>query len=171
MVIKLHCKDFRIMQLSCGSPSASATGGDEESSDDEDLTNETNSSKRALKRQFIKIVDTISVFAFPKVGTNLFAYYYAVELKDSKKGTVDSGWKYADIQQDYLRMNLPSDKWRISTVNKNWEFSETYPNIFVVPKTISDKLLKKVRSPSVLLLLFSYLHPFSLLVLVSVFKF
>jgi len=154
MVIKLHCKDFRIMQLCCsGIPLPHSTGSilnaDEESSDDdEDLSNETNSSKRALKRQFIKIVDTISVFAFPKTGTNLFAFYYEVELKDFKKGGTDPGWKYSDIQQDFLRMQLPSDKWRISTVNKNWELSDTYPNIMVVPKNISDRLLKKVWLPS-----------------------
>lgn len=160
MVIKLHCKDFRIIQLCCsgapnplggGNNSSNNFDGEESNSEEEEDSSSSssstnNDSKRNLKRQFIKIVDTITVFAFPKSGTNLFAFYYEAGLKDSKSG-IDVGWKYADIEQDFRRMNLPSDKWRISTVNKDWELSPTYPDVIVVPNTITDKLLKKVPPP------------------------
>ena len=37
-----------------------------------------------------------------------------------------------------------SDDWRFSSINKAFKFCETYPSIFVVPKSVSDEDLRQV---------------------------
>eukprot|EP00948_MAST-09A_sp_MAST-9A-sp1_P001183 g1183.t1 len=47
------------------------------------------------------------------------------------------------IDSEWERMKIPP-MWRISTINKNYEFCSSYPKSFIVPKKITDESLKKV---------------------------
>jgi hypothetical protein len=70
-----------------------------------------------------------------------------------------TSWNVYDIKQDAKRMGL-SEKWRISTINQDYQFSPTYPQFLIVPQRISDNTLKhigkfrsKARIPAL-----SYIH-------------
>jgi hypothetical protein len=48
------------------------------------------------------------------------------------------GWDFYDPYTEYARMGIPSKYWRISTVNLSYSFCPTYPNVFVVPRSINE---------------------------------
>ncbi|KAK6460345.1 myotubularin-related dual specificity phosphatase [Scheffersomyces coipomensis] len=56
-----------------------------------------------------------------------------------------NGWNIYDPIKEYKRLGLvkEDDKfWRISNLNNDYKFCPSYPNILVVPSTISDNVLK-----------------------------
>lgn len=75
------------------------------------------------------------------------------------------GWDLYDVRAEFRRQGI-SEKaadlgWRISTINKDYSFSPTYPALLVVPSKISDNTLKyaanfrsRARIPTL-----TYLHP------------
>jgi hypothetical protein len=74
---------------------------------------------------------------------------------------LDHCWNLYDPKIEYRRQGIPNDKWRITEVNKNYELSESYPSILVVPAAIDDDTLRKAsefrskkRFPTL-----SWLHP------------
>ncbi|KAK4230891.1 putative phosphoinositide 3-phosphatase [Podospora fimiseda] len=76
-----------------------------------------------------------------------------------------NGWDLYDARAEFRRQGvsdkLPDLGWRISTINKDYTFSSTYPAVLAVPSKISDNTLKyaasfrsRARIPTL-----SYLHP------------
>jgi hypothetical protein len=53
------------------------------------------------------------------------------------------GWKVYDIETEYRRLGVPNDKFRLTKINSDFAFSPTYPNLWCVPKTVTDKQLEK----------------------------
>eukprot|EP00123_Amoebidium_parasiticum_P014494 comp22521_c1_seq4/m.34158 comp22521_c1_seq4/g.34158 ORF comp22521_c1_seq4/g.34158 comp22521_c1_seq4/m.34158 type:complete len:529 (-) comp22521_c1_seq4:80-1666(-) len=51
-----------------------------------------------------------------------------------------------DALEEYGRMGVPNDQWRISTANSSYKLCETYPRILFVPAKASDALLQKCAS-------------------------
>jgi hypothetical protein len=75
------------------------------------------------------------------------------------------GWDLYDVRAEFRRQGISEKSvdlgWRISTINKDYSFSPTYPALLVVPSKISDNTLKyaanfrsRARIPTL-----SYLHP------------
>ncbi|KAK0646218.1 protein-tyrosine phosphatase-like protein [Cercophora newfieldiana] len=76
-----------------------------------------------------------------------------------------NGWSLYDARAEFKRQGisekLPDLGWRITTINKDYAFSPTYPAVLAVPSKISDNTLKyaanfrsRARIPTL-----SYLHP------------
>ncbi|GMH56117.1 hypothetical protein TrLO_g7690 [Triparma laevis f. longispina] len=63
-------------------------------------------------------------------------------IKDAQR-TIKEGWKVYDIEAEYKRLGVPDDKWRISKVNSEFGVCPTYPNVWAVPSTVTDKQLEK----------------------------
>ncbi|KAI6195454.1 BMA-MTM-9, isoform c [Aphelenchoides besseyi] len=56
---------------------------------------------------------------------------------------LDDGWTAFDIDQTFATLSLVAeDRWRISTVNKNFEVCSSYPEKVIVPKTVLDNHLR-----------------------------
>ena len=83
---------------------------------------------------------------------------------NSPEAKID-GWNIYDAKAEFRRQGISAklaDKgWRISTINKDYAFSPTYPALLVVPSKISDNTLKyassfrsRARIPAL-----TYLHP------------
>ncbi|XP_028401912.1 myotubularin-related protein 2-like [Dendronephthya gigantea] len=73
----------------------------------------------------------------------------------------DNGWDVYDASRDLHRLGLPTDCWRISHINENYELCDTYPPLVGVPQDVVDDDLKQVatfRSRSRIPVL-SWLHP------------
>ncbi len=108
------------------------------------------------------------VFEFIKVRTcklgtveRLFAFSHK-PLKNERQ--VD-GWHFYDPKAEFRRQGisekLPDKGWRITHINKDYTFCDTYPAFLVVPSKISDNVLKyakdfrsRCRIPTL-----SYIHP------------
>lgn len=86
------------------------------------------------------VYDNLYKYAFPiSNNMNYFAFSYKC---DSIK---NDGWDTYNAEKEYLRMGIgDSKKWRITNVNKDFKFCETYPSIIVVPSITSDKELELI---------------------------
>lgn len=106
---------------------------------------------------FLKLSHLITT---PKTKNDIRAFY----AFDYKPNTLEQnletrGWDIYDPIAEYKRQGLVSENetyWRISRINDDYRYSLSYPNILVVPSTISDNVLKhagkfrsKLRIPSI----------------------
>ncbi|KAI9897084.1 hypothetical protein N3K66_008106 [Trichothecium roseum] len=98
-----------------------------------------------------------------KLGTveKLYAFHHKA-LKHEKEV---KGWEIYDPNAEFRRQGisekLPDKGWRITHINQDYTFCDTYPAILVVPSVISDNVLKyakdfrsRNRIPAL-----SYIHP------------
>ncbi|KOS18723.1 Phosphoinositide 3-phosphatase [Escovopsis weberi] len=98
-----------------------------------------------------------------KLGTveNLFAFSH----KPLKMEKEMNGWDLYDPKAEFRRQGisekLPDKGWRITDINKDYAFCDTYPAVLAVPTKISDNVLKyakdfrsRNRIPAL-----SYIHP------------
>lgn len=90
---------------------------------------------------------------------------YAFSYKPLKPERKFNGWDLYNHRAEYRRQGisdkLPDRGWRVSSINQDYTFSATYPQLLVVPSSISDNVLKyasahrsRARIP-----VLSYLHP------------
>ncbi|MBE3043952.1 hypothetical protein IMZ48_15545, partial [Candidatus Bathyarchaeota archaeon] len=90
---------------------------------------------------------------------------YAFNYKPLKIEQGVNGWSLYDARAEFKRQGISekfADKgWRISTINQDYTFCDTYPALLVVPSSISDSTLKHAgpfrsrhRVPAL-----SYFHP------------
>ncbi|CAK7273662.1 phosphatidylinositol-3-phosphatase ymr1 [Sporothrix epigloea] len=90
---------------------------------------------------------------------------YAFSYVPPRQEKALCGWHLYDARAEFRRQGISeklTDKgWRISTINKDYAFSPTYPALIVVPSKISDNVLKyagqfrsRARIPAL-----TYYHP------------
>ena len=90
---------------------------------------------------------------------------YAFSHKPLKHEREVNGWEIYDVKTEFRRQGisekLPDKGWRLSYINKDYTFCDTYPAVLVVPSNISDNVLKYAREfrsrhriPAL-----SYIHP------------
>lgn len=90
---------------------------------------------------------------------------YAFNYKPVAKERQIKGWELYDIKEEFRRQGISEKQqdrgWRISSINKDYSFSPTYPSVLVVPNRISDSTLRyagkhrtRYRVPTL-----TYLHP------------
>ncbi|KAK6701605.1 hypothetical protein SNK04_011526 [Fusarium graminearum] len=90
---------------------------------------------------------------------------YAFNHKPLKHEREVRGWSFYDPKAEFRRQGisekLPDRGWRITHINKDYTFCDTYPAFLVVPTKISDNVLKyakdfrsRNRVPAL-----SYIHP------------
>lgn len=86
------------------------------------------------------IFENLNKHAFPlSNGQALFAFYYKEKFQVN-------GWKVYDPVSEYKRQGLPNESWKISKINSNYEFCDTYPAVIVVPTSVKDDDLSKVAA-------------------------
>lgn len=101
------------------------------------------------------VFEKLQQYAFPlSNGLKLFAFDY--------KGSFPfNGWTVYEPIAEYKRIGLPTESWKITKINDNYQFSDTYPAIFAVPAAATDEDLRVVanfRSRQRIPVL-SWLHP------------
>jgi hypothetical protein len=74
---------------------------------------------------------------------------------------IQDGWKVYDIEAEYKRMGVPNENFRISRINKEFAFSPTYPDVWAVPNTVTDKQLEKAgkHRSKVRMPVLTFVHP------------
>lgn len=93
--------------------------------------------------------DSICCEVFSKLSSSItrtksdvklfYAFDYKLNVLEEK---VSSGWEIYNPIEEYKRLGLISDYWRVTTINEEYKFCPTYPKNFVVPQAISDNVLK-----------------------------
>uniref|UniRef100_A0A1E1X5I7 phosphatidylinositol-3,5-bisphosphate 3-phosphatase n=1 Tax=Amblyomma aureolatum TaxID=187763 RepID=A0A1E1X5I7_9ACAR len=86
------------------------------------------------------IFDKLHKLAFP-LSNNLplFAFEYGGRFPVN-------GWAVYDPLAEYRRQGLPTESWRLSRANENYQLCDTYPAILAVPAAADDSLLEAVAS-------------------------
>ncbi len=89
---------------------------------------------------FDKLINHILIHAFPLSNNRkLFAFEHKTA------DFIDEGWSIYDPIQEFERLGLTdSKKWRITSLNQDYTFCDTYPSLLVVPSSTSDKELELV---------------------------
>ncbi|OAL27372.1 hypothetical protein AYO22_03647 [Fonsecaea multimorphosa] len=92
-------------------------------------------------------------------------YAFSYHPTGPEKDVGGRGWSLYDPMREWRRMGLGDESrktnWRISTINKDYSFSPTYPAVLAVPANISDNTLNyagRYRSRARIPVL-TYLHP------------
>ncbi|RYP08287.1 hypothetical protein DL764_002021 [Monosporascus ibericus] len=71
---------------------------------------------------------------------------YAFSYQPLKAEKSLDGWQLYDPRTEFRRQGISTKSvdrgWRISTINKDYSFSPTYPGLLVVPSKISDNVIK-----------------------------
>ncbi|KAG6005474.1 hypothetical protein E4U54_000337 [Claviceps lovelessii] len=90
---------------------------------------------------------------------------YAFSHKPLKHEKEMNGWDFYDPKAEFRRQGisekLPDKGWRVTNINQDYSFCDTYPAFLVVPSKISDNVLKyarEFRSRNRIPVL-SYIHP------------
>ncbi|GMF18795.1 unnamed protein product [Phytophthora lilii] len=67
---------------------------------------------------------------------------FSLERFDGVNGAVD-GWRIYDAVAEFQRMGISSstNRWRLSSINEQYELCPTYPSILAVPTSASDSVL------------------------------
>ncbi|RWS24072.1 myotubularin-related protein 2-like protein, partial [Leptotrombidium deliense] len=101
------------------------------------------------------VFEKLTQYAFPLSNKlPLFAFEY------QEKYAVN-GWNVYEPIAEYKRMGLPTESWKITKINENYEVCDTYPQVLVVPSAATDDELKSTanfRSRGRIPVL-SWLHP------------
>lgn len=90
---------------------------------------------------------------------------YAFKHKPLKHEKEMNGWNFYDPKAEFKRQGisekLPEKGWRVTNINRDYSFSETYPAFLVVPSAISDNTLKYAKDfrTHARLPALTYLHP------------
>lgn len=87
-----------------------------------------------------------SLITKPKQN-NEIQLFYAFDYKPNKleQRLTSKGWDLYDPIREYTRLGLIQDNeqyWRVTNLNHDYRFCSSYPNIMIVPATISDNVLK-----------------------------
>ncbi|KAI8368633.1 protein-tyrosine phosphatase-like protein [Choanephora cucurbitarum] len=104
------------------------------------------------------VFDSIQNMACINSIEQMYAYAYQPRIPFTSK----SGWNIYDPLKEYERMgvDVKTDAWRFTLINRDYKYSPTYPRLLVVPSKISDNTLNyaakyrsKARIPAL-----SYMH-------------
>ncbi|TWU74805.1 hypothetical protein ED733_006385 [Metarhizium rileyi] len=90
---------------------------------------------------------------------------YAFSHRPLKNEKEMNGWDFYDPRAEFRRQGIseksPDKGWRVTTINKDYTFCDTYPAFLVVPSKISDNVLKYARDfrSRNRIPVLSYIHP------------
>lgn len=101
------------------------------------------------------VFEKLQQYAFPCSNKlSLFAF-------DFQEKYMVNGWNVYEPMAEYKRLGVPSESWKITKLNENYEICDTYPAILVVPSVATEEDIRAVanfRSKGRLPVL-SWLHP------------
>eukprot|EP00002_Diphylleia_rotans_P010979 TRINITY_DN2177_c0_g3_i1.p1 TRINITY_DN2177_c0_g3~~TRINITY_DN2177_c0_g3_i1.p1 ORF type:complete len:975 (-),score=191.01 TRINITY_DN2177_c0_g3_i1:483-3407(-) len=84
----------------------------------------------------------ISQWAFPMSSDlRFFSFDYQPDRHWDAQG-----WTLYNPIREYSRIGIPSDSWRIATINCGYKICDTYPELIVVPAVMSDDELVAVAA-------------------------
>ncbi|CAJ1073923.1 myotubularin-related protein 9-like isoform X4 [Xyrichtys novacula] len=89
--------------------------------------------------QCLNIAYSIETLSCLDCATEMYPFFY----RPSDFGLQEQ-WGLSSPEKYYSQMKELHDKWRLSTVNRDYSVCPSYPPAVIVPKSINDDSLKKV---------------------------
>eukprot|EP01083_Nonionella_stella_P045915 123022_1 len=132
-ILDIYTRQMRTFRLAFPSSNPTITGSTGGSREPRRTPGPVMTSKRQ------QVYELLLQFAFPSKLDYLFAFShnlkYPVEV---------DGWKLYDPIIEFVRMGVPSDNYRMSLTNTEYELCDTYPRILVVPAAFPDNDISAV---------------------------
>lgn len=88
------------------------------------------------ERECHEMVISLTKLSKPRTLQELYAFSY-----NDPTLIKGQGWDFFDLHAEYLRMEVPSDDWKMTELNFNYDFSPTYPRQLFVPASASNQVL------------------------------
>ncbi|XP_067949283.1 myotubularin-related protein 2-like isoform X2 [Watersipora subatra] len=84
------------------------------------------------------LIEKFTQYTFPVTNKMpLFAFTY----QDSP---VENGWNVYKPMEEYERMGVPNECWKVTRINDNYQLCDSYPSTLVVPSAATDEELRAV---------------------------
>ncbi|SCU93365.1 LAFA_0F16006g1_1 [Lachancea sp. 'fantastica'] len=87
------------------------------------------------------VYDSILKLTILHEVTQLYAFIYTSNKAEQQFNSWNIYDPIKEFQRQGLDFNDKDCRWRLSTINQDYNFCDTYPKLLVVPSTISDTLL------------------------------
>uniref|UniRef100_A0A3P9MIX1 Myotubularin related protein 7a n=1 Tax=Oryzias latipes TaxID=8090 RepID=A0A3P9MIX1_ORYLA len=68
----------------------------------------------------------------------LYCFSYKPNVPDAQR---QQEWAFVDARADYRRMGLPNSQWKLSSVNRHYKVSDTYPADLLVPYSATPPVI------------------------------
>ena len=75
--------------------------------------------------------------------SDFFAFSHRKSVKEDLGSDFDSGWNVYDAVKDYSRIGLIGSGSPFRLYHNNYSLCETYPKVFVVPKSVDDSVVER----------------------------
>lgn len=89
---------------------------------------------------FYSLSGLISTSKVQKHLKSFYAFNYKPNVMEMNLPL--KGWKLYDPIDEYNRLELDKDFWRVTNINEQYKLCPSYPNLLVVPSSISDNVIK-----------------------------
>jgi myotubularin-related protein 1/2 len=63
-----------------------------------------------------------------------------------KSGAAQPAQPLYDFKREFERLGVPSAQWRVTDINSEYKFCDTYPSLLAVPASVDDELLKSASA-------------------------
>uniref|UniRef100_A0A3P9MIT6 Myotubularin related protein 7a n=1 Tax=Oryzias latipes TaxID=8090 RepID=A0A3P9MIT6_ORYLA len=74
----------------------------------------------------------------PEKYEELYCFSYKPNVPDAQR---QQEWAFVDARADYRRMGLPNSQWKLSSVNRHYKVSDTYPADLLVPYSATPPVI------------------------------
>ncbi|KAF6717838.1 Myotubularin-related protein 7 [Oryzias melastigma] len=74
----------------------------------------------------------------PEKYEELYCFSYKPNVPDEDR---EQEWVIVDVRADYRRMGLPNSQWKLSSVNRHYKVSDTYPADLLVPDSATPPVI------------------------------
>jgi len=87
-------------------------------------------------------------FFFLDDPRQFYAFFYKpdfqIPVDPSNPFAEAAAWHLADVDEQFKRMGIPSHEWRITNINKEFKFCDSYPKRFIVPRDADEAMMEAV---------------------------
>ncbi|XP_056138407.1 myotubularin-related protein 7a [Lampris incognitus] len=91
-----------------------------------------------LERDCHDVQVSLQRLSQPEHYEELYCFSYNPNTNKEKK---QQEWDFLDLKADYNRQGIPNSLWKLSSVNKDYKVSDTYPADLYVPKSATRPVI------------------------------
>jgi hypothetical protein len=105
---------------------------------DEHSPSEVNNETKRVHDTIAMMRSDVSLAAFGRKLLNS-----SLETRIALRSLISSGWHAYNALDEFVRMGVPNGNWRMTVINKHYDFCSTYPQVLAIPTKIDDETIKE----------------------------
>ncbi|XP_061901543.1 myotubularin-related protein 7a [Entelurus aequoreus] len=90
------------------------------------------------ERECHDVYVSLQRLAQPERYEELYCFSYKPNMDENEKG---QEWDFVNLRAEYSRMGLPNSLWKLSSVNRHYKVSDTYPAELFVPESTTPSVI------------------------------